>query len=52
MAQHGKIEAQVEVKEVPEFTVAYIRHTGPYQGDGELFGALFGKLAAIQDGAR
>lgn len=44
MAEQGKIEAQIEVREEPAFTVAYIRHTGPYQGDGELFGALFGRL--------
>jgi AraC family transcriptional regulator len=44
MTEDGKIAARVEVKDVPAFTVAYVRHTGPYQGDGELFGALFGKL--------
>jgi len=28
------------------FTIAYIRHTGPYQGDAELFERLFKKLSA------
>ncbi len=34
----------VEVKEVPAFTLAYVRHTGPYAGDSELFGRLFGRI--------
>jgi AraC family transcriptional regulator len=34
----------VDVKEVPEMHVAYIRHIGPYKGDTELFGRLFNKL--------
>jgi AraC family transcriptional regulator len=38
------LEARVEVKEVPAFTLAYVRHTGPYAGDTELFGRLFGKI--------
>ena len=38
------IEATVEVKEVPAFTLAYVRHTGPYAGDTELFGRLFGTI--------
>lgn len=44
MAEHDKLEAQIEVREEPAFTVAYVRHTGPYQGDAELFGTLFGRL--------
>jgi AraC family transcriptional regulator len=36
--------ANVEVKEVPEMMVAYIRHIGPYQGDVKLFGQLINKL--------
>jgi AraC family transcriptional regulator len=40
----GGVEARVEVKEVPEFTLAYVRYTGPYAGDAELFGRLFGKI--------
>ncbi|HEX2965305.1 MAG TPA: GyrI-like domain-containing protein [Syntrophorhabdaceae bacterium] len=34
----------VEVKELPDMTVAYVRHVGPYKGDEALFGSLFGKL--------
>lgn len=37
--------AQVDVREEPEFTLAYVRHTGPYAGDGELFARLFGTVA-------
>jgi AraC family transcriptional regulator len=44
MSQQGKLDAQIDVREEPAFTVAYVRHTGPYQGDGELFGSLFGRL--------
>ncbi len=35
---------QIEVKDMPELHVAYVRHTGPYQGDSQLFGNLFEKL--------
>lgn len=41
----GKTTVDVEVKDLPEQTVAYLRHTGPYQGNAELFGRLFGQLA-------
>ncbi|MCU0611961.1 MAG: GyrI-like domain-containing protein, partial [Candidatus Eisenbacteria bacterium] len=34
----------VEVKEMPEFTVAYVRHMGPYAGDSALFERLFTQL--------
>lgn len=34
----------VEVKEIPGWTVAYVRYTGPYAGDGELFAGLYDKL--------
>ena len=37
-------EAQIEVKEMPEMTVAYIRHIGPYAADEKLFEGLFTKL--------
>ncbi|MDY6933054.1 MAG: AraC family transcriptional regulator [Spirochaetota bacterium] len=40
----NKEEIKVEVKDVPEFHVAYIRHIGPYQGDSDLFEKLFNKL--------
>jgi len=45
MKGKSDIKAEVEVKDIPEFHVAYVRHVGPYKGDAELFGRLFGKLA-------
>jgi len=36
----------VEVKELPEMTVAYVRHMGPYKGDPALFDRLFGRLCS------
>ncbi len=41
-----KLTANVEVKDVPELPIAYIRHIGPYAGDMALFQRLFGKLFA------
>lgn len=41
-----KFNKSVEVKTLPEMTVAYVRHIGPYAGDSELFGKLFGRLSA------
>ena len=35
---------KIEVKQLPKTTVAYVRHIGPYKGDTELFGRLFGKV--------
>lgn len=37
--------ANVAIEELPKQTVVYIRYIGPYKGDDELFGRLFGKLA-------
>lgn len=37
-------EQTVGIKELPEQTVAYVRHIGPYQGDADLFGRLTDKL--------
>ena len=34
----------VEVKDMPETTLAYVRYVGPYKGDGKLFEGLFTKL--------
>ncbi len=34
----------VEVKNIPEMTIAFVSHFGPYQGNEELFGNLWGKL--------
>jgi AraC family transcriptional regulator len=39
-----QLEVNVEVKEIPDMHVAYVRHIGPYQGNGELFAGLFNKL--------
>lgn len=39
-------EAKVEVKAMKEMTVAYVRHMGPYKGDGKLFESLIQKLMA------
>lgn len=44
MTMSDKKKAQVEVKEMPEMSVAYVRHIGPYAGDEELFRGLYGKL--------
>jgi AraC family transcriptional regulator len=40
----AKPAMKVEVKEMPAFTVAYVRHIGPYKGDSALFDGLFNKL--------
>ncbi len=42
--KNSSLKAQVEVRDMPEIPVAYVRHIGPYKGDMELFGRLFGKL--------
>ncbi|MEL7121501.1 MAG: GyrI-like domain-containing protein, partial [Bacteroidota bacterium] len=34
----------IEVKQLPDIHVAYIRHKGPYAGNSELFNGLFQKL--------
>jgi AraC family transcriptional regulator len=33
-----------EVKQLPKTTLAYIRYTGPYQGDEKLFETLWGRI--------
>jgi AraC family transcriptional regulator len=38
--------SSIEVKDVPEMHVAYIRHIGPYAKDLQLFQKLFNKLCA------
>jgi AraC family transcriptional regulator len=40
----NKESLRVEVMEIPEMHVAYIRHIGPYKGDVDLFARLFAKL--------
>jgi AraC family transcriptional regulator len=37
-------EITVEVKTVPDITVAYVRHIGPYQGMADVFTDLFQRL--------
>ncbi len=44
MKNQKQIEAKIEVKEMPDFHVAYVRHIGPYKGDTELFADLYGRL--------
>jgi AraC family transcriptional regulator len=44
MKNESKLRAEVEVKELPELEVTYLRHMGPYQGDAALFGRLWGRL--------
>jgi AraC family transcriptional regulator len=34
----------VDVRELPEMNVAYVRHIGPYQGDSQLFEGMISKL--------
>ena len=43
----GEKTIQVEVKDMPELHVAYVRHLGPYQGDSELFGRLIEKITEV-----
>ena len=40
----GIPDVKVEVRDLPEKHVAYVRHIGPYQGDVELFGGLWERL--------
>ena len=40
----NETSAQIEVKELPTMEVAYVRHTGPYQGNPEVFKDLFERL--------
>jgi len=41
------LEAQsIEVMDLPQKTLAYLRYVGPYAGDAELFGRLWEKFCA------
>ena len=40
MKQKDRIACTVEVKELPELLVAYVRHIGPFQQIGQAFGRL------------
>ena len=42
--ENRSLTTQVEIREMPEMPVAYVRHTGPYAGDSALFGDLFGRI--------
>lgn len=35
---------QSKIRDLPQKTVAYVRHIGPYRGDGDLFNRLFDQL--------
>lgn len=39
-------DMKVEIKELPDMTLAYLRHVGPYKGDVALFDRLFGRLCS------
>lgn len=39
-----ELNKNVEVKDLPKMTVAYIRHIGPYKGDEKLFEKLWNRL--------
>jgi len=43
-AMSNKREVTIEVKELPEMPIAYVRHIGAYKGNSALFERLFGKL--------
>lgn len=46
ITMNTKYDVQIEVKEMPVWSVAYVRHIGPYQGNSQLFENLFNKLMA------
>lgn len=39
-----QLDYTVEIRDIPRKTLAYIRHTGPYAGDEQLFARLFSRL--------
>jgi AraC family transcriptional regulator len=41
---NADLDFTVDVKEISEMPVAYVRHTGPYKGDSALFESLYNKL--------
>ena len=44
MKMKNKNQVKIEVKDMPDFHVAYVRNIGPYQGDSALFQGMFEKL--------
>lgn len=43
-AKRKKAADEIRVADLPAFTVAYVRHVGPYAGKGEVFEGMFGRL--------
>ncbi len=43
-AMSEELKLDVRVEALPDTTIAYIRHVGPYAGDSDLFKGLFGRL--------
>lgn len=41
-----ELNKSLEIKDLPKMTLAYIRHIGPYQGNGKLFQTLWNRLFA------
>jgi AraC family transcriptional regulator len=41
---HEKNNESIEIKELPDIHVVYLRNVGPFEGTPELFTGLFGKL--------
>ncbi len=41
-----ELNKSIEIKNLPDITVAYVRHIGPYKGDEELFRGLWQKMMA------
>ena len=39
-----ELNKSIEIKQLPDMTVAYVRHIGPYKGDEELFQGLWQKI--------
>lgn len=40
----SQLNAEVNIKEIPVWSLAYVRHVGPYAGNQELFENLFGQI--------
>ncbi len=40
----GQKQLNIEIKEMPDFPVVYVRNVGPYKGDSNLFEDLFNRL--------
>jgi AraC family transcriptional regulator len=43
-ARRKKAADEIRVADLPAFTVAYVRHVGPYAGKSEVFEGMFGRL--------